>query len=151
MQVISLENNSEQRNRIRCALDMAGEAYSLTEVGSLDEVRTLEGSDAFDLALIGDRDLDAILTALVFLRGRMPCAHLIACAEVPSYDSSTTRRLRDAGADLIFDSRSSPTLLARVINHFVRPRLAQDSDPGLMPSWVARRALLSLAPGAIGE
>jgi hypothetical protein len=149
MQVLSFERCLDRRNRLRCALELTGRPYNLSEVASLGELHALSGLGNFSLAMVSSADLNDALAAIVFVRGRMPAGQIIACRDFASYDAATPRRMRDAGADIVFDSRSSPSILARVIEHFVWKRLQPDEGGSVLPQWAIREAMRNVAPSAV--
>lgn len=146
VQVISLEANNEQRQRLRCALDLTGKPYTLREISNLNELLALADAMDFSLALVGSAVLNDALSAIVFLRGRMPAGHIIAYGEFLYDDAHTPRRLRDAGAHIVLDTRFSPSKMALVIERFIWSQQTEEENRREMPYWAIRRAVQAIAP-----
>lgn len=152
MQILSLENNLPRRNMLRHALELTGKPYVLSEVASLDEIPGEMNLAGIRLTVIGTGDMDHALSAIVYLRGRMPAAHIIAHGEFSALDEETPARLRQAGADIVLDSRFTPSKMALVVNRFVRetPRETPPANPTEVPLWLLRQAVGQVAPGSGG-
>lgn len=148
MQILSIEPELNQRCRLRCTLDLTSKPYDLKEVSSLGELEPSVDISGFRLALVSATDIDTALAGIVFLRGRMPSGHIIAYGEFNALDSETPSRIRAAGADVVLDSRFSPSKMALVIDRFVWDSGTAEKDSGHLPSWLVRRAMRIVAPAA---
>jgi len=148
MQILSIEPELNQRNRLRCALDLTSKPYVLSEISALNELDVSVDVSGFRLALVSTAQMDAALAGIVFLRGRMPAGHIIAHGEFKAMDGETPLRIRAAGADVVLDSRFSPSKMALVIDRFVWDAKTFEGNPGNISTWLVRNAMLSVAPAA---
>jgi len=148
MQILSIDPELNQRCRLRCALDLTGNPYELTELSLLGELEPSVDISGFRLALVSAVKIDTALAGIVFLRGRMPSGHIIAYGEFNALDSETPSRIRAAGADVVLDSRFSPSKMALVIDRFVWDARTAENDPGHLSSWLVRKAMRIVAPAA---
>jgi len=148
MQILSIEPELNQRNRLRCALDLTSKPYVLREISALHELEPSIDIAGFRLALVSTAQMDAALAGIVFLRGRMPAGHIIAYGEFTAMDSETPSRIRAAGANVVLDSRFSPSKMALIIDRFVWDARTVEGNPGNMSAWLVRNAMRNVAPAA---
>ncbi len=151
MQILSLEHQAEVCSRLRCALELTGKPYELSEFPDLNGTPPELELGGFRLAIVGTSQIDAALRAIVFLRGRMSCGHIIAHGEFSALDRSTPARIRAAGADVVLDSRFTPSKMALVIDRYLWNTQQLAPTPEIFPEWLLRKTLTRLAPAAVAD
>lgn len=152
MQILSLEHHAEVCSRLRCALELTGKPYELSEFSGLNEMPGNLDLSGFRLAIIGTQQIDSALASIVFLRGRLPSGHIIAHGEFNALDRTTPARIRAAGADVVLDSRFTPSKMALIIDRFLWNAHQQATGtPEIFPEWLLRKTMARLAPAAISD
>lgn len=149
MQILSLENTPGRRQMLRHALELTGKPYVLNEISALAELSSDARLGELRLAVIGADELDNALKAIVYLRGQMPAGRIIVHGEFSALDKDTPTRLRQAGADMVFDSRYTASKMALLINRFIQDPPSEPIvvTPAEIPAWLLRQAVRATAPG----
>lgn len=148
VQIISLASRNDQRNWLRLALDLVGRPYAMREVGNLDELMNDIDLSPFRLLLMPNAVFDLDPTILRWSRRRMPMAQIVVYGEFSADDVSSFRRIRDAGADVVLDSRVSPTKLAVLLERTLWLGVPPGNESASSSADGIRRALRLVAPSA---
>ena len=139
MNILVLDTSQERRSLVREAISWIDDCDQLFESETLDAAREILKTTDFRIVIVGPELAEETLSALVFLRGKLPHSALLTCTKISHFDRSGPKRLLDSGADLVFDQRMSATQLAILLRPYFapqpsKPAISQMKRPSLQPN-----------------
>ena len=146
MNILVLDTSEERRSLIREAISWIDDCDQLFESETLEAASEMLKTTDFRIVIVGPELPGDTLSALVFLRGKLPHSALLTSTKISHFDRSVQKRLLDSGADLVFDQRMAAIHLAILLRPYFSPQSSKSAvtqRPG--SSWQSRIDPLSLS------